>query len=86
MHESDAIPAPCVIQLDLVAGVLEPFNLVPADTVHATRAHAVATAGAEEPDSSLGLLWVDGVLDGHLVSKLVVHRLAVEIVEVWQRG
>ena len=85
MHKSDTVSALLVIHINRVALILKPLNLVPSDTVHASGAHAIASARTKEPKTSVILILLDVVLDWNLVGKLMVHLMAVEVVEVRQR-
>ena len=84
MHESDTVSALLVIHINRVTLILKPFNLVSSDAVHAPGAHAIASARTKEPKTSVILILLDFVLDWNLVGELMVHLMAVEVVEVWQ--
>ena len=85
MHKSDTVSAFLVIDIDGVALVLEPLNLVSPDAVHAASAHAIASASTEEPETSIILILQDVILNRHLVGELMNHWVAVVFVEVWHR-
>ena len=83
MHKSDAVSALLVIDIDGVALILEPLNLVSSDAVHAASAHAIAPASTEEPETSIILILLDVVLNWHLIGKLMNHWVTIVLVEVW---
>ena len=85
MHESDTVSALLVIHINRVTLILKPLNLVSSDAVHAAGAHAIASACTKEPKTSVILILLDVVLDWNLVGELMVHLMAVVVVEVWHR-
>ena len=85
MHESDTVSALIVIHINRVALILKPLNLISSNAIHASGAHAIASASTKEPKTSIVLVLLDFVLDRDLVGELMVHIMAVEVVEVWHR-
>lgn len=86
VHECDAICSAWVIGSEFVTLILEPLDLVPPDAVHSAGSHAVCSASTEEPESKVGNVVMDAVLNGQFVRELMVHGLTIELVVVRHRG
>lgn len=85
VHEGDAIASTSVILSETIALILEPFDLVTPDAVHATSSHAVRTTCSEEPKTRINRVVLDVILNRHFVRELMLHWLPVELVIVGHR-